>query len=501
MTADPDSLYLEPRLLSITGASVSDCVLLSAGSPTLQVCAGLGLRSGEILLQRLQLHNTVRSPSQENGVTSNASHIYIISPDTVTVRDCMFVGGEQRNGGILIAEEEFYRSLLELEFENPEMLSCSSDGMSDKCLRLFLDFCIFSDCEKNCCLDSNNQATVVMSNTVMYRCGNVGVSASQGSSVTIINSHISDCLVSCVSVENVSTINMMGCLLTNSGDRGTSKSSQYNSGLVVTERSRGTVSRCLFRHHRSAVTLDNSDLVFDENCVMDVMDDSVTESGLQLHHSAMFISRQGQVVVQRNNFHNCNLVWQIQHGSSPRIEKNNIETCLVGFICGSKSSPKLERNTFQCVVISIGMVMEGAGGQITGNTFCYLSHGLDIHQGCSPGLLGNVYRRDETAGQQDRINFDIVRVGGRPEDREDQAEQAEQVITITEDTEELTLVERLMRSAGRARACSYCGSVTSCVSGVNCTHCDQIYYCSPACRLADTARHRAFCNLSLSDLF
>ena len=478
---------------------MSECVLLSAGSPTLQVCAGLGLRSGEILLQRLQFHNTVRSSGQENGVSSNASHIYIISPDTVTVRDCWFVGGEQRNGGILIAEEEFYRSLLELEFENPEMLSCSSDGMSDKCLRLFLDFCIFTDCQKNCCLFSNNQATVVMSNTTMYCCGNVGVSASEGSSVTIINSHISDCLVSCVSVENVSTINMMGCLLTNSGDPA-SKSSQYNSGLVVTERSRGTVSRCLFRHHRSAVTLDNSDLVFDENCVMDIMDDSVTESGLQLHHSAMFISRQGQVVVQRNNFHNCNLVWQIQHGSSPRIENNNIETCLVGFICGSKSSPRLERNTFQCVVISIGMLMEGAGGNLSGNTFHYLSHGLDIHQGCSPRLQGNVYRREETGGQQAGINFDIVRVGGRAEDREDREDQVEQVVTVTEETEEETVVERLVRSAGRARACSYCGSVSSSKAGVRCGECEQIYYCSPPCRLADTARHRAFCNLSLSDL-
>ena len=494
MTADPDSLYLEPRLLSITGASVSDCLLLSAGSPTLQVCAGLGLRSGEILLQRLQLHNTVRSSSQQRCLTSNASHIYIISPDTITVRDCRFVGGDQRNGGILIAEEEFYRSLLELEFENPEMLSCSSDGMSDKCLRLFIDFCIFTDCQKNCCLFSNNQATVVMSNTLMYRCGNVGVSASEGSSVTIINSHISDCQVSCVSVENVSTINMLGCLLTNSGHRG--------AGLVVTERSRGTVSRCLFRQHHSAVTLDNSDLVFDENCVMDIMDDSVTESGLQLHHSAMFISRQGQVVVQRNNFHNCNLVWQIQHGSSPRIENNNIETCLVGFICGSKSSPRLERNTFQCVVISIGMLMEGAGGNITNNTFLYLSNGLDIHQGCCPALAGNVYRRDENAGEQSRINFDIVRVGQRTEG--DREEQAEQVITITEETEEERLLEQMVRSGQTGqtgRACSYCGSVSSSVLGVRCGHCAQIFYCSPPCRLADTARHRAFCNLSIKDLF
>ena len=411
---------------------MSDCVLVSAGSPTLQVCAGLGLRTGEILLQRLQLHNLYRSAAQEDRVTSNASHIYIISPDTITVRDCSFVGGDLKNGGILIAEEEFYRSLLELEFENPEMLSCSSEGMSDKCLRLFVDFCIFSDCQKNCCLYSNNQATVVMSNTLMYHCGKVGVSASEGSSVTIINSHISDCLVSCVSVDSVSTINLMGSLLTHSGD----------CGLVLTEHSRGTVSRCMFRHHRSAVSADNSDLVFDENCVMDILDDSVTDSGLQLHHSAMYISRQGTVVVQRNNFHNCNLVWQIQHGSSPRIENNNIETCLIGFICGSKSSPRLEQNTFQCVVISIGMVIEGAGGNINNNTFLYMSNGLDVHQGCSPVLARNVYRRDKSSGQQPGINFDIVRVRGRPGESE---EQTEQVVTISQAEQEQSLAEQISR--------------------------------------------------------
>ena len=419
-------------VFSITGASVSSCVLVSAGSPTLQVCAGLGQRTGEILLQRLQLHNLYRSPTQEDRVTSNASHIYIISPDTVTVRDCTFVGGDQKNGGILIAEEEFYRSLLELEFENPEMLSCSSDGMSDKCLRLFVDFCIFSDCQANCCLYSNNQATVVMSNTLMYRCGKVGVSASEGSSVTIINSHISDCLVSCVSVDSVSTINLTGSLLTHSGD----------SGLVLTSNSRGTVSRCLFRHHRSAVSADNSDLVFDENCVMDILDDSVTESGLQLQHSAMYMRGPGRVVVQRNNFHNCNLVWQIQHGSSPRIENNNIETCLIGFICGSKSSPRLEQNTFQCVVISIGMVIEGARGNIINNTFHYMSHGLDVHQGCSPVLERNVYKRDESSGQQPGINFDIVRVAGRSGESE---EQSDQVITISQEEEEESVAQQISR--------------------------------------------------------
>ena len=37
-------------------------------------------------------------------------------------RDCLFTGGDEESGGILIAEEAFYQSLLELEFQNPEYL-------------------------------------------------------------------------------------------------------------------------------------------------------------------------------------------------------------------------------------------------------------------------------------------------------------------------------------------------------------------------------------------
>jgi len=32
------------------------------------------------------------------------------------------VGGSEESGGILVAEEAFYQSLLELEFQNPEIL-------------------------------------------------------------------------------------------------------------------------------------------------------------------------------------------------------------------------------------------------------------------------------------------------------------------------------------------------------------------------------------------
>ena len=105
---------------------------------------------------------------------------------TALVRDCVFSGG----GGILIAEEAFYRSLLELEFENPELLSGSGSGMSDRCLRLFVDFCIFSDVKQNCCVFANNQATVIVSNSLLYGCGRSGLSAGEGSSLSVINCEV-----------------------------------------------------------------------------------------------------------------------------------------------------------------------------------------------------------------------------------------------------------------------------------------------------------------------
>ena len=42
-----------------------------------------------------------------------------------------------------------------------------------------------------------------------------------------------------------------------------------------------------------------------------------------------------------NNFHNCNLVFLLQHGASPTIVSNNVETCLIGFICGARAHPKV----------------------------------------------------------------------------------------------------------------------------------------------------------------
>ena len=76
-----------------------------------------------------------------------------------------------------------------------------------------------------------------------------------------------------------------------------------------------------------------------------------------------------------NNFHNCNLVWQIQHGSSPRIENNNVETCLIGFIVSRGSAPRIEGNSLHCALVSVGMVMEKSAGNIFNNTFNYVSNG------------------------------------------------------------------------------------------------------------------------------
>ena len=48
------------------------------------------------------------------------------------------------------------------------------------------------------------------------------------------------------------------------------------------------------------------------------------------------------MVIRGNNFHNCNLVFLLQHGASPTITNNNVETCLIGFICGARAHPKVE---------------------------------------------------------------------------------------------------------------------------------------------------------------
>ena len=40
---------------------------------------------------------------------SSAAHLYIISASHVALKDCLFPGGEEGTGGILVAEEAFYQ--------------------------------------------------------------------------------------------------------------------------------------------------------------------------------------------------------------------------------------------------------------------------------------------------------------------------------------------------------------------------------------------------------
>ena len=433
--------------VSVTGASSSGCVIVSAGSPTLQICAGLATSVSPISLQRLQLHNLHQDTGdtdQETVTSSNAAHLYIISPDTVTVKDCLFIGGDQKTGGILIAEEAFYKSLMELELENPEMLDSGAGcGMTNTCLRLFVDFCFFISCQRNSCLFSNNQSVVIMSNSMMRECGRSSVSAGEGSSVSIINCVVSDVSVSCVSCDSVATINILGSVLTNSRHSDNNNKS-YRSAVVVTEKSKATVSRSLITNHCSAVSVDDADLVFDENCVTDIMDESVTEAGLQLEHPAMYLSRAGNMVIRRNNFTNCNLVWQLQHGSCPRIEHNNVDTCLVGMIAAGQSAPRLEHNTFSNILLSIGMFIENSAGNIYNNIFRYVSNGLEIYSGCSPVLVKNNYKCDKISGVESGagLKFDIVKVKSGGETGENVSDEA---ITVTENSDETVIVEEIMR--------------------------------------------------------
>ena len=87
-----------------------------------------------------------------------------------------------------------------------------------------------------------------------------------------------------------------------------------------------------------------------------------SNASLELRHSAVFVRQAGSVIIKvsedclsftflridknsmskGNNFHNCNLVFLLQHGASPTITNNNVETCLIGFICGARAHPKVK---------------------------------------------------------------------------------------------------------------------------------------------------------------
>ena len=120
---------------------------------------------------------------------SSAAHLYIISASTVTIRDCLFPGGEEGSGGILVAEEAFYQSLLDLECQNPELRG-SSGGVAGGNLRLLIDFCIFSQIRLNAAVHSNNQAVAVLSNCEVRECGGAGVRAEEGSTLNLLNCQV-----------------------------------------------------------------------------------------------------------------------------------------------------------------------------------------------------------------------------------------------------------------------------------------------------------------------
>ena len=75
--------------------------------------------------------------------------------------------------------------------------------------------------------------------------------------------------------------------------------------------------------------------------------------------------------------------------------------------------------------------------------------GLDIHSGCSPVLVKNVYKRTNIAGAGDgagdasSLMFDIVKVKGGSDGV--RAGSSDEVITVTEESNETEIVEEIMR--------------------------------------------------------
>ena len=69
-------------------------------------------------------------------------------------------------------------------------------------------------------------------------------------------------------------------------------------------------------------------------------------------------------------------MWQLQHGSSPRIEQNSVETCLIVFMVSGGAAPRIESNTVTCAALSLGLVMDQSAGNIYNNTFNYVTNGI-----------------------------------------------------------------------------------------------------------------------------
>ena len=74
---------------------------------------------------------------------------------------------------------------------------------------------------------------------------------------------------------------------------------------------------------------------------------------------------------------------------------------------------------------------------------------MDIHDGSSPVLVKNVYKRDTSrsigAGAGAGLKFDIVKVKGRTEAEVEELGDTE-VISVTEDSDEVAVVAEIMRS-------------------------------------------------------
>jgi len=487
--------------ISLIGSSTRGVQLVSKGAPTLQVCCTGTTGRAHIQLQRLQFINKcgfVRSSENyEETMQSSAAHVYVISAASVTVRDCLFPGGEEGAGGVLVAEEAFYQSLLDLECQNPELRG-SSGGVEGGSLRLLMDFCIFSDIRVNAAVHSNNQAVVVLSNCEVRDCGGAGVKAEEGSTLNLLNCQVQGCGTECVSVDTISRLNVRGSLLASSGTKSSGRA-KYKAGVSLSGRSHGTVVRSLLRHHPSAVSCDDSDLLLEESCVMDIStEEGGNNASLELRHSAVFVRQAGSVVIKGNNFHNCNLVFLLQHGASPSIVNNNVETCLIGFICGARAFPKVEHNLFHCILMSIGMFIEGSRGTVTKNIFQYVANGLDVHRGSWPKMSNNTYTRLAVPGLSGSLSFDIQKVhSGKLEELE-----AAEIIAFDGDTEEdmaAAALSRRQTTQERERPCPCCGEVRS--RPISCTRCGQISYCGEECLQKDSVRHRAFCGISLKDMF
>jgi hypothetical protein len=231
-----------------------------------------------------------------------------------------------------------------------------------------------------------------------------------------------------VAVDTLSTLAVRGSLIAGSGYTGGRARGDYHAGLSLAGRSKGTVTRSLMRRHPSAVSCLDSDLVLEESCVMDIGLESSSSPGaegsagagnLELRHSAVYVRQGGSVTIQRNNFHNCNLVFLLQHGAAPAILDNNVETCLIGFICGSRALARIERNVFHCVLMSIGMFIEDSRGSVVSNVFQYVANGLDVHRGSAPRLQANTYTSLAVPGLSGSLSFDIQRMhSGRLEELE-----------------------------------------------------------------------------------